>query len=132
MVKILAKNKDGGPESNAVAYWLIEWKRFFSIGLLSFTGQSRDVFHSHAFDSVSWLIKGELEELFKDDYKSPKYYKPSIKPIIVLKEDFHKVSSWFGTSWAITFRGPWNPRWFENSAKEGTYTLTNGRVRDNG
>lgn len=127
-MRILSKNKDGGLESNATAYWLIEWKLLFSIALLKFEGKSRECFHTHAFNSISWLLKGKLKEEFLCVYMDTKVYKPSILPIITTKNIFHKVSSQ-GTSWVITFRGPWNSKWKENNISEGTYELTNGRKR---
>ena len=52
--------KDGGPESTVTGYWLIEYKPLFSIVLLKFEGKSRDAFHTHAFNSLSWLISGNF------------------------------------------------------------------------
>lgn len=127
-MKILCKDKDGGPESKVWAYWLIEYKPLFSIALLKFVGNSRPVYHTHAFNSISWLLKGKLREEFVDTYRGTKIYKPSIIPIKTPRGIFHKVSSQ-GTSWVITLRGPWDKSWLEHSKKEGTYTLTNGRKR---
>lgn len=127
-MRILSKNKDGGLESNATAYWLIEWKSLFSIALLKFEGKSREAFHTHTFNSISRLLKGKLKEEFLVCYTNTKIYKPSFKPIITTKNIFHKVSS-NNISWVLTFRGPWDSKWKENTNEEGTYELTNGRKR---
>lgn len=127
-MNILKINKDGGKESNAWAYWLIEWKSVFSIALLRFNGKSRECFHTHAFNSISWLLWGGLREEFINSSATINYYKPSIKPIITKRDTFHKVSS-VGNSWAITFRGPWNKTWKENTDIEGTYLLKSGRQK---
>lgn len=118
-MKLLHVGKDGGPESNVTGYWLIEWKRFFSIALLRFDHGSREAFHSHAFNCISWLLKGELCEEFilRNSTKAHvatlhRAYIPSYRPIITKRETFHRVFS-IGTSWVLTFRGPWAKTWQE-------------------
>lgn len=134
-MKVLKKDKDGGVESTVYAYWLIEWKSVFSIAILKFVGASRECYHTHAFNSISWLLKGRLRESFLDfnlirKERPDKVYLPSIKPIITTRSNFHKVNS-TGTSWVLTFRGPWDKKWKESTEKEGIYTLTTGRIRLN-
>ena len=120
-MKLFQLAKDGGPESTAWVYWLIELKALFSIVVLKFVGASRECYHTHAFNAISWLIKGELTEHFLDG--TTKVYKPSFKPIITKREPHHKVSS-TGTSYALSFRGPWLNTWGEWTLKEGFYKLT--------
>lgn len=127
-MKLFTKGKDGGPDSSTTGYWLIECKSLFSIVLLKFEGISRDVHHTHAFHSLSWVIKGELQEKFKNNYKQIKLHQPSFIPFITKRDDFHKVNC-IGTAWALSIRGPWSKSWLEHSKKEGTYTLINGRKR---
>ena len=127
-MKLFFKAKDGGKDSTVTGYWLIESKSLFSIVILRFDGFSRDAFHTHAFNSVSWLICGELQEKFKSNYRRLNLYLPSFMPIITKKDDFHKVNS-LGTSWVISFRGRWGKTWKEHTVKDDTYTLQNGRER---
>ncbi len=127
-MKLFFKAKDGGQESTVTGYWLIESKSLFSIVLLRFDGFSRDAFHTHAFNSISWLISGGLEEKFKSNHRQIKWYDPNFKPIITKKDDFHKVNS-RGVSWVISFRGRWDKSWKEHTEQENTYTLQNGRKR---
>jgi hypothetical protein len=125
-MKLCSWAKDGGPESTSWGFWLIECKPLFSIVLLKFDGRSREAYHTHAFNSLSWLLKGELHEEFIDGKGHPLF--PSLKPIITRRETFHKVDS-VGTSWAISFRGPWADRWREFLPNEGRFrTLANHRV----
>jgi hypothetical protein len=130
-VKLFYKGKDGGPESTVTGYWLIEWKGGFSIALLRFEDGSREAFHNHAFNAISWLLSGKLVEETRHDTSVYDYitqYVPSLFPILTNRERMHKVSS-IGTSWAITFRGPWSDTWEEYLPQEDRYrTLTNGRV----
>lgn len=126
-MKFFSKSKDGGPESTVTAYWLFEIKWLFSIALLKFENGSREAYHSHAFNCVSWLLSGGLHEEFVDSRKEPKDYGPSLVPIITRTHTFHKVRS-VGTSWVLTFRGPWSRTWKEYRPQEQRYVdLTHGR-----
>ena len=123
-MRILSKTKDGGELSTVYAYWLVEIKSLFSVVFLRFEGKSRECFHTHAFNSVSWLLKGKLTEEFMDG--STKVYTPSILPIITKREPLHKVSS-DGNSYVLSFRGKWKNIWSEHTEQDGGYQLTHGR-----
>jgi hypothetical protein len=124
-MKFFKKMKDGGNESTVTGYWLIESKRLFSICLLKFEGRSREAFHTHAFNAISWVLKGSLNESFLDGKGRP--HRPSLKPVVTPRNDFHKVDS-DGTTWVLTFRGPWSKTWKEWLPKEQLFvTLTHGR-----
>lgn len=122
--------KDGGPESNVTGYWLIEWKKGFSIALLRFSKGSREAFHSHAFGSVSWVIKGALLEQRMMPDKTTKWaaFTPSLTPIYVAKDNLHKVHGMADSTWALTFRGPWDDNWQEKFEDGREVTLGHGRV----
>lgn len=124
-MKLFSIGKDGGKESTVTGFWLCEFKSLFSIAFLRFGDGSRDAYHNHAFNSLSWVLKGKLEELNLGNETN--IYKRSFKPIITLRRTFHKVIS-HGTTWVFTIRGPWSKTWKEfipNTGKE--ITLTNGR-----
>lgn len=127
---ILCWRKDGGEESHVFAFVIIEIKSLFTISFLKFTDGSRDAFHTHAFNSISWLLKGSLIEKILDtsEWHSVWHiYRPSLKPIFTYRETFHKVES-VGESWALTFRGPWKHEWNEFLPVEQKHiTLTHGR-----
>lgn len=124
-MKFFSKGKDGGPKSTVTGYWLIEVKKLFSIVLLKFEHGSRDEFHNHAFNSVNWVLKGDLYE--EDIGGGGRFYRKGLKPIKTWRRTFHRVRS-IGTSWVLSFRGPWNKYWTEYSPKTNQYTtLTNGR-----
>jgi len=116
--------KDGGLESTVTGYWLIEYKPLISIVLLKFEGQSREAFHSHAFNCISWLLAGFLLETFIDGTK--KSYEPSAIPFITRRTDFHRVDS-IGTSWVFSIRGPWIDKWHEKIGNK-FIGLTHGRI----
>lgn len=125
MPKFFKKRHDGGKDSGVTGYWLIEWKNVFSIVLLRFSKGSREAFHSHAFNAYTWWIKGSVTEVFEDGSASVKW-SPSWKCKFTPRNNFHKIIA-DETSWAISFRGPWEKYWKEK--KDGkTVTLTHGRV----
>jgi len=128
-MKICFKAKDGGPASKVTGYWLIESKMFFSIVLLRFDKGSREAYHTHAFNAVSWLLKGKLLELVRNSGEPIQCsYTPSLTPIYTPRERFHKVEGIANTTWAISFRGPWLNIWKEFLPDTNMdITLTYGR-----
>jgi hypothetical protein len=127
-MKLFEHAKDGGPLSHTEGFFLTEIKSLFSIALLRFSDGTRDAYHSHAFNAVSWVIRGKLvEHLMGEEDDTITAYVPSWRPIWTPRSRFHKVFS-VGTTWVITFRGPWVSRWqeYDPSANELS-VLTNGR-----
>lgn len=114
--------KDGGPESTVTGYWLIEAKKLLSILVLKFEGKSREAYHNHAFNCISWVVRGKLTEHMLDG--TINIYKPSLVPFITTRKDFHKVDS-DNTTYVLTFRGPWVKTWNEFTDK--FITLSEGR-----
>ena len=134
-MKLFFKSKDGGKESNVTGYWLIESKNLFSIVLLRFDKGSREAFHNHAFNAISWVIFGRLREFVKNAYPTlrmycqVKEYFPSFKPIYTPKARMHQVHGVADKTWVISFRGPWAKTWKEYLPKEDRdITLSTGRV----
>lgn len=116
--------KDGGPTSKVWGYFF-ELKRLFSIVVLRFEDGSREAYHSHAFNSINWIIKGKLVESHREGGEI--MYLPSWKPVITRRSTFHKVTS-EGRSWVLSFRGPWAKTWQEWIPDEQRLvTLTHGR-----
>jgi hypothetical protein len=126
-MKFFKVGKDEGPQSTVTGYWLAEIKRLFSVVLLKFGHGSRDEFHSHAFNSVNWVLKGKVVEENLDG--SFNTYLPSWRPVITRRSTFHRVVS-DGTTWVFSLRGPWAKTWMEYSPVKDQYTtLTNHRVK---
>lgn len=128
----LVIGKDGGVDSNVDGV-MFEIKSLFSVGILRFKNGSREAFHSHAFNCVSWLLYGKLREVFLDPCRAMQtHFRGAF--IRTGREDVHKVFS-LGTSYVLTFRGPWKKTWVdveERTDQVGPYwdvqTLTHGRV----
>ena len=125
-MKFCSFAKDGGNKSTVTGSWFIELKGLFSIVLLKFNPGSREVYHFHAFNALSWFIKGEVIEYFQDSSPS-KIWRPSIIPKYTPRSNFHKV--WANKpTYCLSIRGPWHPTWKEHLITENqTVTLTHGR-----
>jgi hypothetical protein len=124
-MKLFNLCKDGGHESTVWAYNLIEWKRAFTIVLLRFENGSRDAYHSHAFNAVSWVLSGSLDEIHENGWVDIHF--PSWWPVFTSRDTTHKVVS-LGRTWVLSFRGPWAKTWREIlPGKTDHTTLTHGR-----
>lgn len=122
-MKLFRKGKDGGPLSTVTGYWLAEFKKFFSVVLLKFEHGSRDSYHSHAFGSVNWVLRGRVVEHHLGGGVTT--HKPSFWPVVTRRSTFHRVVS-DGTTWVFSLRGPWARTWQEWDGHEYT-TLAQGR-----
>lgn len=127
---------DGGKDSGVTAYFLIEWKMFFSIGILHFRKGTREAYHNHAFNALTWWLKGNVteERITNPTFNkgiSLKDYKISFIPKYTSRDNFHKIRAHTDT-YALTFRGPWNDTWKEFKNNK-LITLTHGRkeIRNN-
>lgn len=124
-MKFLKLMKDGGPLSRVTGFFIVEMKSLFSVVVLHFAPGSREAYHTHAFNAVSWVLRGKLLE--HDIGGSSRVYARSFKPVFTSRSKFHKVES-IGHTWAITFRGPWVDRWLEwIPAEHRKLMLTHGR-----
>jgi len=124
-MKLFKAGKDGGPKSTVTGYWLAEIKSLFSAVLLKFEDGSRDEYHSHAFDCVSWVLRGKVVEHMLDG--RTRTYGPSLRPVVTTRDTFHRVVS-EGTTWVLSFRGPWAATWQEFIPKDNRFvTLRSGR-----
>ena len=125
-MRFLYKGKDGGPDSPVTGYWLIEIKWLFSIVILHFKDGWRENFHNHAFNALTWLLKGKaVEQTYKDAKVKP--YKRSIFPKFTSRSNMHRVRS-YGNTWMLSLRGPWQNTWEEYCPASETFiTLTHGR-----
>ena len=120
---MIGYKRDGGPNSK-VDGWFIQFKKLFSIALLRFAPGSRDAYHSHAFNCFSIILgPGHLHEYFINGKQ--RIHKPG-KFLITKREDVHQVHS-IGTTYVLTFRGPWKDRWIDIDENRDIVTLTHNR-----
>src|SRR5688572_28306481 len=109
--RLFYKKFDGGKESGVSGYFLIEWKILFSIGILHFKKGSREAFHNHAFNALTFWIKGKVTEV-RHPSNDQLNFSSSLKPKYTRRDNFHKVIAHEDT-YALTFRGPWVDYWKE-------------------
>jgi hypothetical protein len=129
-MRLFYKGKDGGAESTVWGFWLWELKRLCSVALLCFEDGTRDAYHSHAFNSISWVLSGMLVERFFDG--RVRIHFPSLRPIVTRRTDFHQVRS-YGRTWVLSLRGPWVSVWQEYLPGEQRFVeLTHGRKERGG
>lgn len=124
-MRIFYWGKDGGKESHVWGFWFIEIKSLFSVVLLVFEEGSREAYHTHAFDALTWFLKGAVLEHLISGKKIR--WSPSVLPKLTPKSTFHKVVG-IQRTYALSFRGPWKNNWQEYLPQEKRYVkLTNGR-----
>ena len=121
--RIFYSKPDGGKDSGVTAYFLIEWKVLFSIGILHFKKGTREAFHSHAFNAFTFWLKGNVTEIKPDNARLK--FSASFKPKFTPRSNVHKVMAHTDT-YALTFRGPWLDYWYEYKGNK-QITLTHGR-----
>ena len=125
-VELFKKSSDGGVNSGVTGYWLIEWKKGFSICFLQFKPNNRENFHSHAFNAYTWWLNGLVVEKFPDS--KARAWKPSLKPKYTPRENMHKIELFSDKPvWAFSIRGPWQDTWHELTPEGKKVCLTNGR-----
>lgn len=124
-MKLLYYGPDGGAKSTVTGFWIIELKSLFSIVILKFNNGSRENYHSHAFNALTWFVKGSVDEYHKDGKVMT--WKASFRPKFTPKTCFHKIFA-NEVAYAISFRGPWDKTWKEYSPTDKKdITLTHGR-----
>lgn len=123
--RFLYVKPDGGIDSGVKGYFLIEWKPFLSIGVLHFKKGSREAFHSHAFNAVTFWLKGSVTEIKHPSGQELKF-SAGFKPKYTPRNNFHKIIA-DEDVYALTFRGPWMDYWYEFKNNKHI-TLTHGRV----
>ena len=133
-IKLFTKAKDGGPNSPVDAYFLIEWKGLFSVALLKFNKGKREEYHTHAFDALTWFLKGDLvEERLIGIGVLVKQYKRSFIPKVTTKANLHRVKA-NEDSWCLTLRGPWSKYWteYDEVSKVATLLSTGRKIEHTG
>lgn len=121
-MRLFEKSHDGGENSGVTGYFLIELKALFSIVLIKFEKGSREAFHNHAFDAITFWLKGSVLEKHLDG-RELVWKAGQVK--WTPRECFHKVEVQ-KTAWALCIRGPWQKQWNE-VRKDRFITLENGR-----
>ena len=125
-MRLLYKGKDGGNKSTVTGNWLFEFKSLFSISLLKFDLGSREEYHTHAFNAISWYILGHTEEHILNGNIIER--KGLCLPKLTKRGCFHKIKA-LKPTWVLTIRGRWLDNWLEFNPRTQQYTqFTHGRT----
>lgn len=121
-------SKDGGPESRVYMYGL-ECKALASCLVLRFEDGSREAYHSHSFNAISWILNGgRLCEHMLRPGNMHRVHSRKGGSIFTARTHLHKVRS-IGTTWVLSLRGPWAATWTDVDERTGVATrLRAGRV----
>lgn len=131
-MRFFQKASDGGKDSGVTGLFFVEIKPLFSVVLLHFSKGTREAFHSHAFNAVTWWLSGQVEEHRIVDSNHPENvtvtpFGPSFRPKFTSRDNHHKVFA-VRETWALSFRGPWVDTWREYLPSLRKFvTLTHGR-----
>lgn len=101
-------------EQNVTEITVLEWKKYFSIKLFHFhrTTGNQDRFHTHSFNAVSFLLKGNyIEEVVVEGVVKPLPRNRS-RVIYIPKGEFHRIIKSDGCR-TLLITGPWEPEWVE-------------------
>jgi hypothetical protein len=109
--RLFFKKCDGGKESGVTGYFLIEWKPVFSVGILHFSEGSREAYHNHAFNALTFWLSGHVLEK-KITGEETNYKGFSFFPKYTKRTNCHKVIG-IKPSLALTVRGNWTKTWYE-------------------
>ena len=123
--RIFYVSSDGGETSGVTGFFLIEWKPVISIALLRFSEGSREAFHNHAFNAVTFWLSGHVVEEQVGGVRKT-FKGPSLEPKITPRHRYHKIIG-ITRAWAFTIRGPWRDSWQE-MRDYMEVNLTHGRI----
>jgi len=122
--RFFLKKSDGGKDSGVYSILFFEWKPVCSFGFLRFSKGTRRNFHSHAFNAITFWLKGKVEE--ETWQGETKTFIPSFRPKITKRDKIHRVKG-IETTWAWTMRGAWSDQWSEIDKDGNKIILTHGR-----
>lgn len=104
---------------------IIEWKPLFSLKTFYFhKGKAQEIFHTHSFNAISFLIYGNYTEAFYDlatnSYSSLPRNRSRL--IYIPKNRFHQITESIGCR-TIMLTSSWDDFYREY---DGTFLFTNG------
>ena len=127
-MRFMQRAPDGGKESGVTGFFIIEIKWLFSIVLLRFNPGSRENYHSHSFNALTFWLKGHVLEDRLDTKTKTVYRGPSLIPKWTPRRNIHRVIAMV-TTYALCIRGPWHKGWCEyNPSTREVIEYTHGRV----
>lgn len=132
-ITFLKKKMINNGEQDVTEITLLEWKKLFSIKLFHFHKSSgcQDRFHTHSFNSISILLKGNyIEEIIRGG-QVLKFDRNRSRVIYIPADEYHRITRSDGCR-TLLITGPWQPEWKElrelGSSRYQEVTCGAGRV----
>jgi hypothetical protein len=101
-------------EGFIVQYTLFENKKFGGIWIYNWKTIMQNRFHTHAFSSYAFLLRGSYtEEVIENGAIKLKVVNQLFKPRFLPKNYCHRILKAEPKTWTIVFFGKWIPFWWE-------------------
>jgi hypothetical protein len=111
---------------NIKRFTFFECKYFGGVILNIFNTNNQDRFHSHAFHSISFMLRGFYnEDVIENGNVITKHITPCIR--YIPKNYIHKITNSSKNALSITFETPWDSTWNEYFSNGRIKTHTWGR-----
>ncbi len=101
-------------EGHIIQYTIFESKYFGGIWIYNWKTILQNRFHTHAFNSVAFLLSGAYtEEVIEDGKIRFNKVHQWLKPRFLPKNYCHRILKADPNTWTIVFFGKWIPYWWE-------------------
>ena len=97
-----------------IQYTLFESKHFGGIWVYNWKTILQNRFHTHAFNSYAFLLRGSyIEEVIQNGKTETRVVNQWMKPRYLPKNYCHRILQAEPKTWTIVFFGKWIPHWWE-------------------
>jgi len=101
-------------DGHIIQYTIFESKYLGGIWLYNWKTIKQNRFHTHAFNSIAFLLNGKYtEEVIEDSQIKFKVVHQWLKPRLLPKNYCHRILKADPNTWTIVFFGKWIPHWWE-------------------
>jgi hypothetical protein len=101
-------------KGHIVQYTIFEHKKLGGIWIYNWKTIEQNRFHTHAFNSYAFLLKGSYkEEVIIDGEIHEREVNQILKPRFLPKNYCHRILEAKPKTWTIVFFGRWDKYWWE-------------------
>ncbi len=109
-------------DGHIVQYTIFENKHLGGIWLYNWKTIKQNRFHTHAFNSVAFLLSGKYaEEVIHAGKIETRIVDQWLKPRFLPKNYCHRILFANPNTWTIVFFGKWIPHWWEFFKESNTW-----------
>lgn len=114
-MKLFTKKKVALGDGHVTQYTILESKRFGGIWLYHWETVDQMRFHTHAFNSICFLLRGSYTEevLDRDGAVTLRTVDQWMRPRYLPMGYCHRILEAKGSTWSIVFFGGWAKSWQE-------------------